>query len=387
MIPYPNETDNVTWAREGELARLRHGGGGISLYLSSLTPATELYARHIDEEFGARWRKGGVGHGIWGDEQLMQCVADREGVAAEDVMITSGCTQSFDMLCRTYLLPGDEIILERPGYEVHAAIARDCGAVVRYISRGHGDDAIDLDEVEEALGPRTKIVGVTNLHNPSGSFLTEPFIEKFGALVASHGAILAIDEVYRDYLPDDKRARAIGSPSEGIVRFDSLTKTYGIDGICCGWMIAPEVVRKRLREQYSRGLISVAALSLRAAVMVFDHLPEYQAHQHAVMKRNHALFASFFGEAEREGLAGGAVPQAGPIAFIEALGETDDRIWAWFARTKDLMLIPGAIYGRAGSTRIGIGGNTADLQEGLGRLLDGLRMWPDHRHRQRREVI
>lgn len=375
MIPYPNETDNVTWAREGELARLRHGGGGISLYLSSLAPATELYARHIADEFGDRWRRGGTGHGIWGDEELIGRVAARESVAPEHVLITSGCTQSFDMLCRTYLRPGDEIILERPGYEVHAAIAKDCGATVRYIARGHGDDAIDLAEVEQALGARTRIVGITNLHNPSGSFLTEPFIETLGALVASRGAILAIDEVYRDHLPDGKRIRAIGTPSDGIVRFDSLTKTYGIDGICCGWMIAPEAVRSALREQYSRGLISVSALSLRAAVMVFDHLGEYRAHQRAVMARNHALFAAFFAEAEREGLVGGAVPEAGPIAFIDALGETDDRIWAWFAETRDLMLIPGAIYGRAGSTRIGIGGDTAELEEGLGRLLDGLRTW------------
>ena len=294
---------------------------------------------------------------------------------AREVIVTAGATQGFDLLCRSILRQGDEVVVERPGYQVLTRIAQDYGAVAKPVTRGASKDAFDLAEIRAACTKRTRLIAVTNLHNPTGSQLTDGFVDDLADVADSAGAILLVDEVYRDFLPDSERVRSFHVPRHGVIRINSLAKTFGVDLLACGWLIAPGSIRLLLHEHYARSLIAVSKLALRAAVVVFNHLSEYLAHQQAVMARNKPVFDSFIGDARGSELVRGVSPDWGPIAFIEATGAVDDRVWSWLAETRDLLLIPGSIYGSPGHTRIGFGGNTDKLIEGLARLLDGLREW------------
>ena len=374
MVQFPQSTDNVVWARDAE-DFLLSSPNGIELFGSRVAPATQLLQTHFDAELLDQIHRFVPAESNWGDDQLKQLVAQYEGVATEHIIVTAGATQGFDLVCRTMLRHGDEVIVERPGYQVLSRIVNDYGAVAKPVKRGSGTDLLDFEEIRAACTKRTRLIAVMNLHNPTGSQLTEGFIVELGKVANSVGATLLVDEVYRDFLPDTERRRLSREPQTGVVRINSLAKTFGVDTLACGWLIAPAHIVSLLHEQYARSLISVSKLALRAAVVVFNHLPEYFAHQQAVMARNTPVFDSFIADARSMDLIRGVRPNWGPIAFIEGAGLTDDRVWPWLASTRDLLLIPGAIYGAPGSTRIGFGGDTQRLTAGLDRLLDGLQEW------------
>jgi aspartate/methionine/tyrosine aminotransferase len=374
MVQFPQSTDNVVWARDAEDI-LRSSPNAIELFGSRVAPATQLLEVHFESELVEQIRHFVPAESNWGDDQLKQLVGHYEGVATENIILTSGATQGFDLVCRAVLRHGDEVIVERPGYQVLPRIVEDYGAVAKRVRRGSGTDMLDLEEVRAACTKRTRLIAVTNLHNPTGSELKDDFLGELAKVANSVGAILLIDEVYRDFLPDSERLRSSHEPQHGVVRINSLAKTFGVDMLACGWLIAPAQIRSRLHEHYARSLISVSKLALRAAVVVFEHLPDYLAHQQTVMARNTPVFDSFIADARAMDLIRGVRPNWGPIAFIQATGVNDDRIWPWLAATRDLLLIPGDIYGVPGCTRIGFGGNTQKLTEGLDRLLDGLREW------------
>lgn len=374
MVRYPQTDDNVAWARDAE-DFLIGAPDAIELFGSRVAPAEQLLKRHFGAELLERIENFDPAESNWGDEELKLRVGRYEAVSPEHVLLTAGATQAFDLVCRGFLRAGDEVILERPGYQVLARIATDFGATVKNVRRGAGTNALDLDELRSACSDKTRLIALMDLHNPTGSHLTDRFVEKLAGLAAEAGAVLLVDEVYRDFLPDSERRRAFHEPPEGLVRINSLAKTFGVDHLSCGWLIASPGVRARLRAPYARSLISVSKLALRAAIVVFDHLDDYLDHQRRVMARNKPVFAAFMREASENDLLRGTVPAYGPIALVEAVDARDDALWPWLAETRDILLIPGEIYGRPGCTRIGFGGHTERLKEALDRLLDGLMAW------------
>ena len=374
MVAFPQTTDNVVWARDAEDI-LVSSPNGIELFGSRVAPAVQLLEAHFEAELLEQIRHFVPSESNWGDDQLKKLVGQYEGVETEHIIVTAGATQGFDLLCRATLRHGDNVIVERPGYQVLTKIVEDYGAVAKPVGRGSGTDMLDLGEIRAACTKRTRLIALTNLHNPTGSQLTDGFVGEVAKLAGSVGAILLVDEVYRDFLPDGERARQPHEPQHGVVRINSLSKTFGVDHLACGWLIAPGHIRSLLHEHYARSLISVSKFALRGALVVFNHLPEYLAHQRAVMGRNTPVFDSFMADARSADLICGVRPNWGPIAFIRVTGVTDDRVWPWLAATRDLLLVPGGVYGAPGCTRIGFGGDTKKLAEGLDRLLDGLREW------------
>jgi aspartate/methionine/tyrosine aminotransferase len=373
MVSFPQTTDNLIWVRDaGDF--LLSSPNAIELFGSNIVPAVDLLKAHFATELLEQVLSLVPAESNWGDEHLKRLVGDFEGVAPEHVLVTAGVTQGFDLLCRSLLRRGDEVILERPGYQVLSRIVGDYG-VAKHVSRGCGTDALDLEEIRAACTERTRLIAVTNLHNPTGFQLTPAFVQELAGIADSVGAVLLIDEVYRDFLPDNERRRRFHEPPHAVVRINSLSKTFGVDQMACGWLIAPAHIRSLLREQYARSLISVSKFALRGAIVIFHHLGEYLAHQRMVMARNMPVFDSFIAEAGSMDLMRGGRPDWGPMAFLEVPGAFDDSLWPWLAETRGLLLIPGGIYGVPGWTRIGFGGDTKKLTTGLDRLLDGLRAW------------
>ena len=93
--------------------------------------------------------------------------------------------------------PGDEVLIEQPTYELLVSAARYLGADVRRFPRRFADGwAIDPDAVERAMTPRTRLVVVTNLHNPTGVRTPDAVLAELAARAERRGARLLVDEVY-----------------------------------------------------------------------------------------------------------------------------------------------------------------------------------------------
>ena len=66
--------------------------------------------------------------------------------------------------------PGDEVLVEHPTYELLVSVLQYLGARVRYFERRMEDGfCLDPAEVERQITPRTRLIVITNLHNPSGA--------------------------------------------------------------------------------------------------------------------------------------------------------------------------------------------------------------------------
>ncbi|HWD99524.1 MAG TPA: pyridoxal phosphate-dependent aminotransferase, partial [Bryobacteraceae bacterium] len=188
------------------------------------------------------------GPGAYGYTPLVNAIAAKCGVPAECVATAQGTSMANYLAMAGTLDPGDEVLIERPAYPLLWETTGYLGAKVKFFERvADAGFVIDMDALAKALTPKTRLIVITNLHNPSCAFTDESTLSRIGALARSAGARVLVDEVYLDLLFEDAPPTAAKLGPEFVVT-NSLTKVYGLSGLRCGWVLAePELIRKIYR--------------------------------------------------------------------------------------------------------------------------------------------
>ncbi|MCI0628119.1 MAG: PLP-dependent aminotransferase family protein, partial [Acidobacteria bacterium] len=188
-------------------------------------------------------------------EVLLELLA-AEGLSVKDenLLITDGCQQSLDLICKAFLRPGDSVLLENPTYPGAIAIfagarARCLGVPVR--TNGEpGHRGADLEALEATLFQnRVKLMVLTpDSHNPTGTSLPLPARRRLLELATRHQVPIVEDHIYGrlrfsgDRMPSLKQLDRQGV----VIQIDSFSKV-AFPGLRVGWVVAPENVIERLR--------------------------------------------------------------------------------------------------------------------------------------------
>jgi aspartate/methionine/tyrosine aminotransferase len=343
---------------------------------SRRVPANDLAGSNllhcaVDELPEAREQLSFAGPNEYGYQPLLAGIARHHGVDEGRVALAGGASGANFLVMAAMVRPGDEVLVERPGYDPLVAAAEAVGARVTRFDRTLADRwQVDPDRVARALTPATRLVVVTNPHNPSGAFAEPPLVEELARLAERAGVLLLSDEVYLD-LVFDRPHVAAAAVSESCISTSSLTKAYGLNALRCGWAIASAEAACRLRAM--RGIvdgIGSAPLERLAAIALAD-LPRYAARARDIVAPNAALVGEFIdGRAELEWIR----PPGGSLAFPRLRGVSDERPFvARLLDEGDTAVVPGRFFDAPGHIRIASGGRRDTLERGLsalGRALD-----------------
>ena len=98
---------------------------------------------------------------------------------------------------------GDEVLVERPTYDPLLTVLDHLGArVTRFERVAEKGFRLGLGELERNFTPRTRLIVLCNLHNPSGAFTDDATMKQVGEMAATVGARVLIDEVYLESIFD-----------------------------------------------------------------------------------------------------------------------------------------------------------------------------------------
>ena len=313
------------------------------------------------------------GPGFYGYAPLREAIGARYGVPAACVVQADGASMGFHLVMAALLETGNEALIEHPWYEPMPAVARYLGAEVRAFARRSANGyAVDPDEVARHLTPRTRLVVLTNLHNPSGALTDEATLRAVGEAAENVGARVLVNEIYLDALFDDapRSAFHLGGP---FVTTSSLTKVYGLSGLRCGWVFADEALANRmwrLTELYANLAVHVGE---RVSAVAFRHLDAIGARARVLLDANRAALAGFY--RSRDDLEA-SVPVLGTTSFPRLPEGRADALCALLRAKYETAVVPGHFFGAPDHVRLGLGTEPALFAEGLdrlGRALDDLR--------------
>jgi histidinol-phosphate aminotransferase len=204
-------------------------------------------------------------------------VAEFMGTEASEILLTNGADEGIDLLCRAYLEPENEIVIVVPTFNMYEIFALSSGATVVKLATGP-DFSFPLDKVLGAINPRTRLVVITNPHNPTGTVASRNEILK--VLEAAPEAAVLVDEAYFDFYGETMMDLAGKLPNLFIAR--TFSKAYGLAGIRLGVLAGAVEQISVLRRMCSPFNVNVFALECLAEALgdkqfVADYVKQVRA--------------------------------------------------------------------------------------------------------------
>jgi aspartate/methionine/tyrosine aminotransferase len=377
MMPaMPEGESYAQWVR-GALAMARaRDGQAVSLFESSVPEPRELLRQMVLETAEPRFSRYYVSAFGDGNPFVRAMLAERYGVDREQLLCTTGATGGLSLIYRAFVRPGDHVLVETPGFDLFTYLAQASGAAIGSFRR-HGDRfMIDPAEVEARLRPNTRLVVLSDLHNPSGMATPQPVLRALAELAERRGFLLVVDEVYGDYAPKERRPAAAAALSPAVISLSSLTKIYGLGVLRCGWIVGAPAVVETLRRLNGQIEFGISTLSHAVAAHVLDNAGVFEGNARGVVARCRPRFQAWFEAMVAEGLMGGELPDDGCICFPSLPGIADSRAFSeWLVERSGVIVAPGEYFGAPGRIRIGFCQEDDRLDAGLAGLEEGLRAY------------
>ncbi len=354
------EARYLRWLREA-LAQARY-----SLAASGAPPAEDLLAEappvDLADVLGARSGAGSA--------RLEAATARRYGVPESCVLTTLGTTGGLLHVLATLARPEEPVVVERPTYGPLRQMVEGLGLRVVELERPGSEGFLpDPGDLRRLLASGARLVVLTDPHNPSGVCLPEAVFDALCREAEAHGALLVVDEVYRELTPWPATSRF--APEAPVVALGSLTKAWGLGALRAGWILARPEVRARLeasRDFFWPDGVEPAA-SVAATVLEGDLserlLTRAWSHLGRVWPRVEGLL---------RGRPGWTRPDAPCLTFLDLGRPATPVAEALLAQTGTLV-VPGEHFGAPDGVRIACFAPEAEIETGLsrlGRVLAGL---------------
>jgi aspartate/methionine/tyrosine aminotransferase len=343
----------MEWAKTCSAARFNLATSGVTS-----VPMSEFPLRIDEIEI--------TGQAGYGYDELRKRLAAKAGVPVECIAQANGTSMANFLAMSACLEPGNEVLIEHPTYELLLNVARFLGARVRRFARRFEDGfRVDPEEMRRKVTPATRLIVLTNLHNPTGVLINDDTLREIGEIARESGAPVLVDEVYLDAAFSLAPQTSFHHGSQFIVT-SSLTKVYGLSGLRCGWVLAePELARRiwRLNDLMDASHVHAAE---RMSVIALDHLQQLAARTKKLLEPNRRLLNRFLDSQENHLEV--VRPKFGTIVFPRLRRGSADDFCKLLRDQFETTVVPGRFFEMPQHFRLGIGGDSKELEAGLEQL-------------------
>ncbi len=199
------------------------------------------------------------------------------GQPPKSVLYTPGATGGTLLALLTLVGAGESIMVETPIYEPMLRHAHRAGRAIPLVRRFEDGWRLPLDDAQRQIDATTRVVMITEPHNPSGRLSPKEDIFALAEIAARHDAVLLINEVYLGYT---ERPTHYGL-ADNIVVVSSLSKLTGAYWARLGWLSAPRRVTQQLRGgQLNMGMPPIPCIQF--GISLLDQLVERQQKSKAI---------------------------------------------------------------------------------------------------------
>ena len=293
------------------------------------------------------------------------------GATPDNVLVTVGCAEANFITLQTLLATGDEMVVMLPNYMQIWGIGHNYGfRVGAFHLQEERGWAPDLDELNDVVSERTKLIAVCNPNNPTGYILTQEEMDAIVAAAERVGAWLLADEVYGGA----ERLTDIQTPSfwdryDRVLATNSLSKAYGLPGLRIGWVAGPADIVDEIWARHEYTTISATVLANRLAAIALSPQvrPRLIQRTRDYIRRGFPILEGWLESYEETFTL--VPPQAAAIAFVRYhLNINSTELVERLMRGKSVLIVPGDHFGLDHHLRISFGLPPNYLRTGLDRI-------------------
>jgi cysteine-S-conjugate beta-lyase len=372
-------TDSNKWRK--------YGPDVVPLWVADMdfrSPEPVIHALRKRVEHGVY----GYGYPVEAVTELHQVFADRLGklygwrVPPESIVLVPGVIPGFNVAARTLSAAGDGLLLTLPLYPPLLRVPRNIGITMDAADLVRSPDGryeVDLDTLERAITPRTRVFMLCNPHNPVGRVWRRDELQRMAELCLARDLAIIADEVHCDLVFSGQHHVPVASLAPEIaartITLMAPSKTWNLAGLKCGLAVIPNAgLRERFIAARVDMVYTVSILGYVAALAAYrDGAPWLEALLR-YLEANRDLVVAYVGKH----LPGVVVtpPEGTHLAWLDcrraAIPGGDP--FTFFLEKARVALNDGATFGRggAGFARLNFGCPRSILVQGLDRMRDAL---------------
>lgn len=191
---------------------------------------------------------------------LIQRLAKKLRVLPDQVVLGNGSNEIIELLTRTCLEPGDEVISPFPSFLMYGIIMQAAGCVNKVAPLK--DLKNDLEAMADLINSKTRMIFVNNPNNPTGTIVSRDSFERFLDRVPGD-VIVAVDEAYIEFArkPDCPEGIDYLDSGKTVVTLRTFSKAYGLAGLRIGYGIMPADLANylnRVRQPFNTNALAQA---------------------------------------------------------------------------------------------------------------------------------
>lgn len=216
--------------------------------------------------------------------ELRRRLGEHAGYDADHVLLGAGSAELIDLVVRTFVAPGEEVLLSVPTFSMYEARTRVVGGVPVLVPMTE-EGGFDVPALIAAITERTKVVFLCTPNNPTGNRIDEGALRR----VLRLGLPTVIDEAYVEFASDGTTMAGLVAEFPNALVLRTFSKAYGLAGLRVGYVLAhPAQIRLLTRVKVPWNLPSV---SIAAAIAALDDVPEQSRRLAAIREGGEYLVA------------------------------------------------------------------------------------------------
>ncbi len=185
-----------------------------------------------------------------------------------EVIVTNGVSEAVDIVFRTLLNPGDEVILPEPAYVCYAPLIQIAGGVVVPFDTSATAFIPDPESIRSRITPKTKALVICSPSNPTGRTIPKSTMDELVAIAEATGIWIISDEIYSE-LAYDMPFTSVGAYpqlKDRSVILNGFSKSYAMTGWRLGYLCGPDSIVGRALKIHQYSALCASIVSQLAAV-------------------------------------------------------------------------------------------------------------------------
>lgn len=292
--------------------------------------------------------------------------------SSKQVVVTVGGSEAIDLVLRSFLNPGDEVIIPEPCFVCYTPITELCSGVpVSICTKEENNFKLTAEELEAAITPKTKVLILPFPNNPTGAIMTKEDLEKIAEVLRGKDIIVLADEIYAELTYGGLKHTSIASLPEMYERtivVNGFSKAYAMTGWRLGFACGPKELISVMTKIHQFAIMSAPTTAQFAGIDALrngDSDIEYMVGEYETRRR------LVYNEFQRIGLD--CFEPLGAFYFfpsVKKFGLTSEEFCARLLNEGRVAAIPGSAFGECGegNMRVSYAYSTKNLLAAIERI-------------------
>ncbi|MFW9903232.1 MAG: aminotransferase class I/II-fold pyridoxal phosphate-dependent enzyme [Candidatus Thorarchaeota archaeon] len=301
-----------------------------------------------------------------GDPELRTQIASfYDNLDCENIAVTTGAAESIFSIIGSFTNKNEHIIVECPNYPSFWYIPQSLERSMDLFFLDFESKFIpNLNKLEGLIKPNTKLICLTHPNNPTGSIITKGELKQIIDMVEDRNIYLLMDETYRELTFDNPLPPA-ASLSANIISITTMSKVYGLPGIRVGWSASlEETIIKGILKVREQTTICNSALNEFIALQILKKKDQHLKEILLRIKENYKILDEWMRTQSHLEM----IPPKGSVTCFPRFDEPTERLCRLLIEKYRTFTVPGYCFKMDSFFRIGFGGETDELKNGLEKL-------------------